>query len=200
MLHEPMVNSLVSKRMVDIFPCSWLPSPTRSCGVRCFCTCDDGQSDSITTIRWWCSSFHHTPPDQSMQLRLVTATLSLLHDTSAVGTIHRAPPGSSQRGELTKVKDRESLQKRILEQPRAEVLIRVALPQSREPEFQTMTGNIEAQNGKGGYSCDDSCHGLAHGSASGISLMPRDESFSFQRVFILISLSLATRIDKNGVQ
>jgi hypothetical protein len=56
------------------------------------------------------------------------------------------------------------------------------------------------KNAKGGYSCDGSCHGLAHGSASGISLMPRDESFSFQRVFILISLSLATRIDKNGVQ
>jgi hypothetical protein len=64
-----------------------------------------------------------------MQLRLVTATLSLLHDTSAVGTIHRAPPGSSQRCELTKVKDRESLQKRILEQPGAEVLtLRADLP------------------------------------------------------------------------
>src|SRR5258708_37189750 len=59
------------------------------------------------------------------------------------------------------------------------MLIRVALPQSREPEFQTMAGSIEAQNGKGGYSCDGSCHGLAHGSASGISLMPRDESLVY---------------------
>ncbi len=65
------------------------------------------------------------------------------------------------------------------QEPKTEMLIRVALPQSREPEFQTMTGSIEAQNGKGGYSCDGSCHGLAHGSASGISLMPRDESLVY---------------------
>src|SRR2546425_1667364 len=122
MVHEPIVNSLVSKRIVDIFPCSWLTSTTRSCCVRCFCKCHDGQSDSITTIRLWCSSFHHSPPDTSMHLRLVTATLSLPHDQSAVGAIHRAPPGSYHRCELTKVKYRESLQKRILEQPRAEVL------------------------------------------------------------------------------
>jgi len=35
------------------------------------------------------------------------------------------------------------------QEPKTEMLIRVALPQSREPEFQTMTGSIEAQNGKG---------------------------------------------------